>query len=110
MVSVIQKEGLKMCIDMKISKQASKDKQTAKYEMGNFCEQYGLPSVAHQEDIKVKKLTTVKRGYNILLIVTKKSYKRSFVLVFFMNLDLPNSTLHVKFGKKKKIIVTGSFC
>jgi hypothetical protein len=44
-ISVIQKEGLKMCIDMKISNQANKDKKKAKYEMGNFCEQYGLPSV-----------------------------------------------------------------
>jgi hypothetical protein len=45
-ISAIQKEGLKMCIDMKISNQANKDKKKAKYEIGNFCEQYGLPSVA----------------------------------------------------------------
>jgi hypothetical protein len=35
-----------MCIDMKISNTANKDKRKTKYEMGNFCEQYGLPSVA----------------------------------------------------------------
>jgi hypothetical protein len=46
LVSIIQREGLKMCIDMKISNTANKDKRKAKYEMGNFCEQYGLPSVA----------------------------------------------------------------
>jgi hypothetical protein len=45
-ISAIQKEGLKMCIDMKISNQVNKDKKKAKYEMGNFCEQFGLPSVA----------------------------------------------------------------
>jgi hypothetical protein len=45
-ISTIQKEGLRMCIDMKISKQAQKDKNQAKYELGNFCEQYGLPPVA----------------------------------------------------------------
>jgi hypothetical protein len=45
-ISVIQKVGIKMCIDMKISNQANKDKKKAKYEMRNFCDQYGLPSVA----------------------------------------------------------------
>ena len=32
-----------MCRDLKIQSQASKSK--AKYEVGNFCTQYGLPSV-----------------------------------------------------------------
>ena len=40
-VSTIQKEWLKMRIDMKISKQTHNEKQKAKYELGNFCEQYG---------------------------------------------------------------------
>lgn len=44
--SVIYREGLKMCIDMKISNQANKDKKKAKYEVENFCTQYGLPSIA----------------------------------------------------------------
>jgi hypothetical protein len=35
-----------MCIDMKISNTANKDKRKAKYEIGNFCEQYGLTPVA----------------------------------------------------------------
>ena len=34
--SVICREGLKMCIDMKIQNQANKDKRKAKYEVGNF--------------------------------------------------------------------------
>ena len=45
-ISTIQKEGLKMCIDLKLSQKATKDKHKAKYELGNFCEQYGLPPVA----------------------------------------------------------------
>ena len=35
-----------MCIDMKIQNQANKDKRKVKYEIGNFCTQYGLPSIA----------------------------------------------------------------
>lgn len=35
-----------MCIDMKISKQVIKDRSKAKYELGNFFEQYGLLPVA----------------------------------------------------------------
>ena len=41
--SIIRSEGMKMCRDFKIQNQASKSK--AKYEVGNFCTQYGLPSV-----------------------------------------------------------------
>ena len=44
--SVICREGLKMCIDMKIQNQANKDKRKAKYKVGNFYTQYGLPSIA----------------------------------------------------------------
>jgi hypothetical protein len=33
-------------IYIKISNQANKYKKNAKYEMRNFCEQYGLPSIA----------------------------------------------------------------
>ena len=31
---------------MKINNQANRDKKKAKYEVGNFCTQYGLPSIA----------------------------------------------------------------
>ena len=44
--SVICREGLKMCIDMKIQNQANKDKRKAKYKVGNFYTQYDLPSIA----------------------------------------------------------------
>ncbi|XP_030970031.1 uncharacterized protein LOC115990332 [Quercus lobata] len=41
--STLQNEGMKMCRDLKIQSQANKSK--AKYEIGNFCTQYGLPLV-----------------------------------------------------------------
>jgi hypothetical protein len=63
-ISTIQKEGLRMCIDMKISNQANKNKKNAKYEMGNFCEQYSLPSVApskkHKKSRKHEELSLNK--------------------------------------------------
>jgi len=68
-ISAIQKEGLKMCIDMKISNQANKDKKKAKYEMGNFCEQYGLPSVAPSKKHKKSRKHEEYRKH-------KKMYKR----------------------------------
>jgi hypothetical protein len=74
-ISAIQKEGLKMCIDMKISNQANKDKKKAKYEMGNFCEQYGLPSVApskkHKKSRKHEEYRKHKKRF-------KRFKKRSF--------------------------------
>jgi hypothetical protein len=74
-ISAIQKEGLKMCIDMKISNQVSKDKKKAKYEMGNFCEQYGLPSVAlskkHKKSRKHEEYRKHKKRF-------KRFKKRSF--------------------------------
>ena len=39
-ISIIKQEGLKMCIEHRISKQLNDNKRKAKYEMGNFCEQY----------------------------------------------------------------------
>ena len=42
--STICSEGMKMCRDLKIQSQASKSK--AKYEVGNFYTQYGLPPIA----------------------------------------------------------------
>ena len=36
-----------MCNDEKLLKYHLQTKKKAKYEMGNFCEQYGLPPIAH---------------------------------------------------------------
>ena len=35
-----------MCNDEKLLKYHLQTKKKAKYEMGNFCEQYGLPPIA----------------------------------------------------------------
>jgi hypothetical protein len=74
-ISAIQKEGLKMCIDMKISNEVNKDKKKAKYEMGNFYEQYGLPSVApsknHKKSRKHEEYRKRKKRF-------KRFKKRSF--------------------------------
>ena len=53
-ISQIQKIGMKMCIDHKITKQVNKDKNKAKYELGTFCEQYGLPPIASVRLISVR--------------------------------------------------------
>ena len=42
-LSTIKKLGINMCNDEKLLKHQLKNKRKAKYEMGNFCEQYGLP-------------------------------------------------------------------
>ena len=44
--SIIKKLGINMCNDKKMSKQKLKNSKKAKYEMGNFYEQYGLPLIA----------------------------------------------------------------
>ena len=43
-----------MCIDIKISKQSTNEKRKAKYELDNFCEQYGMPPIAPSRRNKPK--------------------------------------------------------
>ena len=45
-LSTINKLGINMCNDEKLLKHQLKNKRKTKYEMGNFCEQYGLPPIA----------------------------------------------------------------
>lgn len=44
-INTINQVGMKLCIDMKINKQIQSDRKTTKYELGNFCEQYGLTPI-----------------------------------------------------------------
>jgi hypothetical protein len=44
--STVKKLGIKMCIDQKIIRQQLKNAKRAKYEMGNFCEQFGSSPIA----------------------------------------------------------------
>lgn len=50
--STIRSEGMKMCRDLKIQSKDSKGK--AKYEVGNFYTQYGLPSVLPKRKSKYR--------------------------------------------------------
>ena len=45
-LSIIKKLGINMCNDEKLLKYQLHNKRKAKYEMSNFCEQYGLPPIA----------------------------------------------------------------
>jgi hypothetical protein len=56
-ISTIKQKGLKMCIEQRIAKQQSDNKRKAKYEIGNFCEQYGILPIApsQRKHIKHKK-------------------------------------------------------
>ena len=45
-LNTIKKLGINMCNDEKLLKHQLKNKRKTKYEMGNFCEQYGLPPIA----------------------------------------------------------------
>ena len=53
-LSTIKKLGINMCNDEKLLKYQLKNKRKAKYEMGNFCEQYGLPPIAPSKQIRKK--------------------------------------------------------
>ena len=44
--STVKKLGIKMCIDQKMIRQQLKNAKNAKYEMGNFCKQFGVPHIA----------------------------------------------------------------
>ncbi|KAL4599159.1 hypothetical protein ACB092_11G107500 [Castanea dentata] len=62
--STIKKIGINMCNDEKWLKQQLKDKKKAKYEMGNFCEQYGLPPIAPSRKKGKSKHDKVYKSYS----------------------------------------------
>ena len=57
--STIRSEWIKLCRDLKI--QSSKSK--AKYEVGNFCTQYGLPSVVPKRKSKFREKSSSEKPY-----------------------------------------------
>jgi hypothetical protein len=99
MISAIQKEGLRMCIDMKISNQANKDKKKAKYEMGNFCEQYDLPSVAPSKKHKKSRKHEESRKYKKRF---KRFKKRSFEPNEFYKKDKRKQPKRKRFNYSKE--------
>ncbi|KAG7987181.1 hypothetical protein I3843_03G120200 [Carya illinoinensis] len=65
-VSMIQKLGISMCNDQRMIAQQMKDRKKAKYEMGNFCEQFGLPPIAPSVQCRKssKRFGKPRRNYN----------------------------------------------
>ena len=70
-----------MCNDEKLLKYQLQTKKKAKYEMGNFCEQYGLPPLLlpgkkGKNMIKVTKIIAIKNTKIILLNLMISMLKR----------------------------------
>ena len=57
--STIRSEGIKLCRDLKIQSNKSK----TKYEVGNFCTQYGLPSVIPNRKSKFREKSSSERPH-----------------------------------------------
>ena len=57
--STIGSEGIKLCKDLKIQSNKSK----AKYEVGNFCTQYGLPSIMPKRKSKFREKSSSERPH-----------------------------------------------
>jgi hypothetical protein len=78
-----------MCIDMKISKNLNKEKKKAKYEIGNFCEQYGLsPTAPSRRKHHIKKQRKYHNGnitnektLNQMNIINKNKKPRKYYKV-----------------------------
>ncbi|KAI5339378.1 hypothetical protein L3X38_018650 [Prunus dulcis] len=77
-ISTINQVGMKMCIDFKINRQIQSDRKSAKYELGNFCEQYGLTSIPPSRKHKPSHLR--KRHYPKKQFLRKDEFykKRKF--------------------------------
>ena len=52
-----------MCNDQKMLKQQLKNSKNAKYEIGNFYEQHGLPPIAPSKQKRDKKYDKVHKDY-----------------------------------------------
>ena len=61
-----------MCNDQKMLNQQLKNSKNAKYEIGNFYEQYGLPPIAPSRQKRDKKYDKVHKDYKY------KRYKKRF--------------------------------
>ena len=72
--SAIKKFGINMCDDEKLLKYQLQNKKKAKYEMGNFCEQYGLSPIAPSR----------KKG---------KKHDKSHILIVIKNIKNTKTTL-----------------
>ena len=62
-LSTIKKHGINLCNDEKLLKHRLKNQRKAKYKMGNFYEQYGLPLIAPSKQ-KGKKHDKSHKNYS----------------------------------------------
>ncbi|KAK9984398.1 hypothetical protein SO802_033923 [Lithocarpus litseifolius] len=95
--STIHSEGIKMCRDFKIQSQASKSK--VKYEVGNFCTQYGLPPIA------LSKRKSKFRGQES----PKKSHRRITASRFYRKQKYSKEDDFYKKGKPSRSKFTGKY-
>ena len=90
-----------MCNDQKMLKQQLKNNKKAKYEMGNFCEQYGLPPSApsKQKGNHAKKHDNQYKRYlakpNAFYDNKKHIYKKNMIN---RNLVKENASIVVNLG------------
>jgi hypothetical protein len=107
--STVKKLGIRMCVDQKLLRQQLKNSKKVKYEMGNFCEQFGLPPItpSRANKKKSKKISTKepapyyntykKRRFN------KPSTSKNFSKKFKKNMKKkkPESKFEKYFSKGK---------
>ena len=98
-----------MCNDEKLLKYHLQNKKKAKYEMGNFCEQYGLPPIAPSRKkgknmIKVTKIIAIKNTKIILpnlmiFMLKRKLFQKNMInkaLVKVNVLTVENQVISVR--------------
>ena len=73
--------------DEKLLKHQLKNKRKAKYEMGNFCEQYGLPPIAPSRQKGKKQDKSYKKYKPTLLNLMISMLKRKMFLKNLINRD-----------------------
>ena len=76
-----------MCNDEKLLKHQLKNKRKAKYEMGNFCEQCGLPPIAPSRQKGKKHDKSYKKYKPTLLNLMISMLKRKMFLKNMINKD-----------------------
>ena len=78
-----------MCNDEKLLKHQLMNKRKAKYKMGNFCEQYGLPPVAPSRK-KGKKHDKSHKNYS------NKKYKNTKVILLNLMIFMLKGKIFLK--------------
>jgi hypothetical protein len=96
--STVKKLGIKMCIDQKMIRQQLKNAKRAKYEMGNFCEQFGLPPIApSRENRKKSDKSSRKKPTLYYNSYKKRKFNKPSTLKFFSK--NPKTKKESKFDK-----------